>query len=389
MMDFLAKINTKLKMVLFLFILGVVPAGVMFLLLNTYDPETITPLLGLYLVVLIVGLFPAAHVLSDLMILRNVRQVNEYCQHIKQGDYLVPCDLPPDKGEEHDFLRLKRNIYWAGRIIANRETKLLEALRKIRSTQEQILESIEYASLIQNAMLPSGRILREAFKDHFIWWDPRDIVGGDTYWAARGGRGCFVGVIDCTGHGVPGAFVTLIVHSFLDKLSMDDNQGNPASVLQYINRRIRSILGQNSAKARTDDGLEAALCFIDPFEKKLTFSGANLPLFYRNNGQLKEIRGDRAGVGYSNVPLDFPYTNHQIELTSDMQFYVATDGLFEQVGGRKHLPLGKRKLKAMIDQVHPLPFSEQKTYLMKSLDDYMGEETRRDDLTVLGFSPRI
>ena len=85
-----------------------------------------------------------------MMILRNVREINEYCQQIKQGRYQVSFDLPPEKGEEHDFLRLRRNIYWAGEIIANREAKLYEALQKVRTTQAQILESIEYASLIQN-----------------------------------------------------------------------------------------------------------------------------------------------------------------------------------------------------------------------------------------------
>ena len=238
-------------------------------------------------------------------------------------------------------------------------------------------------------MLPSTQILHDVFHDHFIWWAPRDIVGGDTYWAARVGNGCFVGVIDCTGHGVPGAFVTLIVHSFLDKLSIDQTKGKPSLVLQYINRRIRSFLGQNQSQGRSENGLEAALCFIDPSERKLVFSGANLPLFYMEDGQLNEIKGDRAGVGFSNVPLDFPYTNHSIALREDMRFYVATDGLFEQVGGQKRLPLGKRKLKEMISRVHPLPFPEQKNQFQTFLGDYMGSEDRRDDLTVLGFSPRI
>ncbi|MBW2011614.1 MAG: SpoIIE family protein phosphatase [Deltaproteobacteria bacterium] len=388
-MDFLADADTKHKMILVIFVLAVMPAGIFFLLLNIYPSEEIVAYSGLYLVLLIIVLSPAASFFSDILVLRNIKKVNAYCRKAKQGIYQIPFDLPPEKGQENDFLRMKRNLYWMGQIIAKREAKLLDVLRELKNAQAKIVESIEYASLIQHSLLPSPRVLDDIFEDHFIWWEPRDVVGGDTYWAAKSREGYFAGVIDCTGHGVPGAFVTLIVHTLLEKIATAGSWNNPALVLQHLNQQMKAFLARNNSSPLVDDGFDAGLCFVNSGHDKMTFAGAGRPLFCGYDGKIHEIRGSRAGVAYSRVPEDTEYLNHTIEIQSGMRFYLATDGVTDQIGESNRLPFGKKKLKRLLSQTYSLPLKEQRLVLAESLEEYTGNESRRDDLTLLAFVPRM
>lgn len=385
-MAYLADMNTKYKVIFMFYAFAVAPAGVMLVFLSNHSSRELTPYVGLYLTALLIVQLPLIGVASSLLTQRNIEKINDYCRNVKQGVYETPFDLPPEKGDEHDFVRLKRNLYWMGRIIANREERLMEALQDLHAVQDRLMESIEYAGLIQRAVLPGPDVLNRSLLDYFIWWAPRDVVGGDAYWAVETENGCLAGVIDCTGHGVPGAFVTLIVNTFLDKAPTRNFDGNPAAVLRYMNRRLKSFLGRNGPESGSDDGLEAALCFISNDRKKLIFAGAGLSLFCELDGRIEEIRGDRAGVGYSHVPVDMRYTNREINARKGMRIYLATDGVYGQVGGAKRLPLGKSGFKQMISKHRALPFHEQKAGMIEDFKAYMGNEDRRDDLTVIGFS---
>jgi serine phosphatase RsbU (regulator of sigma subunit) len=383
-LDAAADTDTKLKMTAIVFMLAVIPAGVCLLLLNKYPSDEMTAYFGLYLVVLIIIHVPLSHFFSEILALRNIKKVNAYCGQAKLGVYRISFDLPPEKGEEHDFIRMKRNLYWMGQIIAERETKLMDALRDLKAAQAQIVESMEYAALIQYAMLPPSRLLEALFEDYFIWWEPRDMVGGDTYWVTRSGEGYFVGVIDCTGHGVPGAFLTLIVHTLLEKIADSGDWNDPARVLQYLNRRLRTFFARNGT---VDDGLDAAICFVDTNRHELLFAGASRPMLYSWRGKIHEIKGDRCGVGYARVAEGVTYTRHTVHIEPGMRFYLVTDGLTDQIGGDRNFPFGRKRLKDLLSQTASLPFEEQREVLREALEAYTGRQNRRDDLTLLGFCP--
>lgn len=377
--------DTKLKMVLIIFLVAVLPAGVFFLLLSMHPPEDMASCVGLYLVAMIIVHVPLANFFSEILALRNIRKVNAYCDSAKQGQYRIAFQLPPEKGEEHDFLRMKRNLYWMGQIIAERETKLFQALRELKTAQRAIVESIEYASLIQHSVLPSESLLDSVFRDYCIWWEPRDVVGGDTYWVCKSREGYFVGVIDCTGHGVPGAFVTLIVHTLLERISESGDWNDPSKVLQSLNRRLKAFFARNHSLPLVDDGFEAGLCFVHTARNQMVFSGAGRPLLYSLDREIHEIRGDRSGVGYARIGEDREYRNHTIDLHGGMRFYLTSDGVTDQIGEITCLPLGKKRFKHLLAQTVSLPLGEQKQVLKKSLDAYAGKEDRRDDLTLFGF----
>lgn len=328
-------------------------------------------------------LLPFTKVLSNIVALKHINEMNDHCNRLKRGDYSFVEELS-DEVEGHDFINLKRNMFWMGHAISAREKKLADAKSELAQAKHQIDESIEYASFIQRAFLPGTNRLRKFLPLSFLLWHQRDSVGGDSYWFKEWGDGFFIGVIDCTGHGVPGAFMTLIVQSLLDR-SATVQSASPAEVLGNMNRLIKEALGQDCKGSSSDDGMDCVLCYLNTATKKITFSGANSPLYISDSKGVRFIKGDRCGLGYVRSPDDFTFTDHELELCSGMRFYLTTDGIIDQVGGEKRFPFGKRRLMRFIEKNMDTPIFGQGEAIEKELIDYQGNEARRDDITVLGF----
>lgn len=258
-----------------------------------------------------------------------------------------------------------------------------------------VMESIGYASVIQKSfLLPSRDNMAAILDDYFIHWEPRDVVGGDYYFFTRYEDGFFAAVIDCTGHGVPGAFMTLIISAFLDHELTHEHRKDPAYMLSSLNLRIKRALSQSREASvrddtdmQSDDGLDAALCWVDFKARTLTFAGARTPLFYLLPGDadVNMLEGDRKGAGYADTPADYSWTNKTIPAAKDMRVYIATDGLTDQIGGEKHIAFGKRRFKQWILDHHQEPMCRQQEALAETLRVYQGDQIRRDDVTVFGF----
>ncbi len=283
----------------------------------------------------------------------------------------------------------------------------LDLVRMISKMQAQknhiVMESIGYASVIQRSYLRSSRDgMASTLKDHFVLWEPRDVVGGDYYYFSRFDDGFFVGVFDCTGHGVPGAFMTLIMASALDHVLTHENRQDPAAVLSTMNRMVKVSLGQvveqgdsdpgdgtaNAEKEmKSDDGMDAAFCWVNTQTHIMTYAGARTPiLLSRNNeGDIDIIEGDRQGVGYAGTPMDFRWGNKEIALQKNDCAYITTDGIPDQIGGERGIAFGKRRLKELLRSHRHLPMSEQRNALKEAFYAYQGAHTRRDDITLFGF----
>ena len=265
--------------------------------------------------------------------------------------------------------------------------QLQESQDRIAAANRQIMESIHYASRIQSAVLPSPRTLAMATADHFLIWEPRDIVGGDFYWFRQVDGGYLTVLGDCTGHGVPGAFMTLIVGGLLEQVVANAPPDDPAGMLGQLHRELQISLGQHRAEALAEDGLEAGVCFVNGSERRLVFAGAHLSLWCGAGGEAKEIRGDRPGLGFSRFGPDTVFTNVPIELGRGQAFYMTTDGLIDQVGGERRRPFGKRRLAQFVAEHHRRPMTDQASILGQMLQVHQGHEARRDDVAVLGFAP--
>lgn len=255
----------------------------------------------------------------------------------------------------------------------------------IRRALSIIRESVDYASNIQRSLLPVPKVLEELFRDHFVIWQPRDVVGGDFYWLRECERGRLLVVCDCTGHGVPGAFMTIIGTAALDQALTAHPDGEPSALLAYMNGFVRRTLLQDSDEGHADDGMEIGICRLEA--GRISFAGARFTLLaVDRQGGCRLIKGDRQGIGYRRCDPDARFTNHVIA-PGDDTYYLLTDGLVDQIGGEKRRAFGRRRLLRLLAGLQRLPMSEQKTAILESLGDYQGAEPRRDDVTVCGFRP--
>ncbi len=266
--------------------------------------------------------------------------------------------------------------------------KLSNTIYDLKVKNEQVLDSINCASKIQHSILPLEDEIREFLSDHFVLWKPRDIVAGDFFWFNKMRESFLIAIIDCTGHGVPGAFMTMMANSVLDRITSSQDYDNPALILKNLNIIIRRILGQNQPSndsRNVDQGMDMGICLVKPREKRIIYSGAKIPLFHVNNREIELIKGDRQSIGYRNSKDDFSYTNIELQIQPGHTFYLSSDGFIDQIGGDRDICLGKSKLKELLLLISGLPMSEQKNKLLEYFNSYKGDNVQLDDITIIGF----
>jgi serine phosphatase RsbU (regulator of sigma subunit) len=261
-----------------------------------------------------------------------------------------------------------------------------QALQDLREANTIVMESIEYARTIQEAMLPGKEELYKILKDCFVIWMPRDVIGGDFFWCESSGEGFAVAVGDCTGHGVPGAFMTAIACTTLNRVTHDIGFADPAAILTELNRLMKTVLNQHAPTSKSDDGLDIALCFVDKNREFLIFAGAGASLSYTAGDEVRQVKGDKQSIGYRSSSLDYCYTNQTIALDPGMAFYMMTDGLAQQTGGEKGLSFGRSRFTQFLREAGGKPFHVQQALLEERFRDYKSNEPQLDDVTVLGFT---
>lgn len=396
-LDALADIPVRRKTTALLFLFGVLcPLALLLVQLSEGEQSTRSALV-LYIVAMIVLLVPMASAVSHLMALRSIRTLNQQCQRLKMGVFALE-ELPPERGEEHEFLRLRRNLHWMGYALKSREDRLSSTVSTLAQAQQQIGESLDYASLIQRAFLPGpaelGAMLGAAggpqlrVAAHFLAGRQRESVGGDACWCKVVPDGFWVAIIDCTGHGVPGAFMTLIVHSLFERAYQNlgpVDEESPGALLSRVNRLIKEALGQTGGSALSDDGMDCSLCRVDLAAGRLVFAGAHGALYAVQGGEARVLKGGSKGAGYVRTGMDQVYADAVLPLEPGQRFYMTTDGLLDQVGGPKGLPFGRTRFFDFITTERALPLARQGLALLDLVDAYRGEEPQRDDITVMGF----
>ncbi len=271
--------------------------------------------------------------------------------------------------------------------LEEKKAEIEQTLAQLDKTNRMLVESIHYASKIQDALLPDKDALSDAIKDIHVCWKPLHVVGGDYFWLERIGDKCIIVIVDCTGHGVPGAFMTMVAASALDRILHDLKIFDPANILSQLDDMVRTRLKQDKPDSTSDDGLEAAVCVYNIQTKNLAYAGAGLPLISANNGEISEIRGTRTCLGYRSLPMRGPIETHNISVENGMSFYMLTDGVPDHMGGKPRRLLGRKHLHGIILKNHTLPMEEQMMKIQHALKEYSGSEPRRDDMTLIGFTP--
>lgn len=271
--------------------------------------------------------------------------------------------------------------------VVQKTAELRDRYDELKSANEKIMQSIQYAERIQHSLLPETPEM-DRLLNNFVIWQPRDIVGGDLYLFEKCAQGYLVAIMDCTGHGVPGAFVTMIVGSSFKTILKDSAADDPAALLSALNTHVKNALHQKGqGSLSSDDGLDAAICFINMEKQTLTFAGARIPLWMSHQGEILEIKGDKQSLGYIRSDPAFRFTNHELPLTPGAVYYLATDGIIDQIGGPARLPFGKKRLFKVLLTHQQLALDGQRERLLTTFEEYMQSEERRDDLSVIAFMP--
>ena len=276
--------------------------------------------------------------------------------------------------------------------IKERTKELKNEKLKIEIIHKHIRDSIKYAALTQGALIPDNKVFRKYFQDYFAIWHPKDTVGGDIYLfeELRHDDECLIMVIDCTGHGVPGAFVTMLVKAIERQIVTEINNDkeaivSPAKILGIFNQNMKQLLKQECEESISNVGFDGGIIYYNKKDKILKFAGAETPLFYVKDDKLKMIKGDRYSVGYKKCSFDYEYKEHIIEVKDGMQFYLTTDGYLDQNGGEKGFCFGKKRFQKLIQEYHMETLADQQEVFLNELSEYQDDYETNDDVTLISF----
>jgi ligand-binding sensor domain-containing protein/serine phosphatase RsbU (regulator of sigma subunit) len=255
---------------------------------------------------------------------------------------------------------------------------------------KNITDSINYAKRIQMAIMPQSSHFRELFPESFVFYKPKDIVSGDFYWMNQKNDKIFFAVVDCTGHGVPGAFMSVIGYELLRNIINVKGIEKPSEILNQLNMDFSTIFNPGSDRDFAfRDGMDIGFCVIDRKNARLEFAGAFSPLYLVRNNTVIEIKGNRFSVGLMEDLIDEKFENHFIQLHKGDMIYLFSDGYPDQFGGEEGKKFKYRRFRHLLLNIHSLPASRQEELLNQSIIQWMGDHEQVDDILVLGIRPGI
>lgn len=268
----------------------------------------------------------------------------------------------------------------------DRKNREIEQQKKtVEEKNTEITSSIEYAKRIQDAMMPSMAEIHTTLPDSFVFYRPKEIVSGDFYWYAKDDDRSYIAAVDCTGHGVPGAFMSMIGNDHLNQIVNVEHCRMPDQILNRLHHEIQVTLKQKHGVTDIHDGMDIALCVINHKQKKLYFSSANRYLYQVRNKELTEIKGDHFNIGGIMHEDVRHYDLHEIDLQKGDAFYIFSDGVSDQFGGERGKKFGYLRLKEMLLSMHDRPMEKQRDLYEKTITEWMGDDDQIDDLLLIGI----
>jgi serine phosphatase RsbU (regulator of sigma subunit) len=262
---------------------------------------------------------------------------------------------------------------------------LEEAYRVIESYIGKITDSIQYAERIQEALLPSLEVTKPFFTDAFCFFKPKDFVSGDFYWVAKKNGVIYFAVADCTGHGVPGAFMSIIGMDMLNQAINQHSITEPAKILNYLNIELPLKMNLHEDEMVLKDSMDIAVCCFDPSSLALTFSGALIPLTICRNGEIIEEKPSPISLGISRRVYTKPFEQKTVQLQSNDWVFLYTDGFIDQFGGEKNRKFLKKHFVTLLGTIAQSSGSQFKETLEKTFKSWKGNVEQTDDVLVLGL----
>ena len=337
------------------------------------------------LVVLLVGFGYAV----EKLVLQPVRKLQRSASAMAQGDFSISLP-PPSLDELGDLSRafgtmatqIRSNTEELEHKVQARTQALEDASRDIARAYQQINDSIDYASLIQRSILPSRQMTQLLGLQQFVLWRPRDVVGGDFYIFRPEGARYLVGVVDCAGHGVAGALMTMLARSALDHAMNLVGIASPAAILSHTDTTMRALLQHGDLPRAIATNMDVGLAYVDTDTRTLRYSGAKINLYLCDGQEVQEIKGGRRAIGDRRQG---SYTDTEIAMRAGVTYYLTTDGFLDQAGGDLGYGFGNTRFAQLLLQHAQLPMEQQAAALSQVLDGYQGSYPQRDDITLLSF----
>ena len=262
------------------------------------------------------------------------------------------------------------------------ERKMIEL--EIQNKNKKITESINYAKRIQNAILPNSRVINKALPDSFILYKPRDVVSGDFPWFVQMKDEIFIAAVDCTGHGVPGALLSLIGYFLLNDIVRSRKITEPGKILDMLDEGVTTTLRQDE-DATTKDGMDIALCKINLSKREVEYAGAHRPLYVMKNGVMNEVKGNKFPIGGGIFKNQTNFTNTRIKLDKGDSIYFSSDGFPDQFGGEEGRKFGPRRVREIVEQVHTSSMSNAMNIFDQQWEGWRGNTKQTDDVLLIGI----
>jgi serine phosphatase RsbU (regulator of sigma subunit) len=288
----------------------------------------------------------------------------------------------------HALLKMRTELRENERVL---EAKVIERTEEVVRQKEEIerqsgklevlykhvTDSIRYAKRLQDAILPPARFVKELLPDSFVLFKPKDIVSGDFYWLNKKSGRVLVAAVDCTGHGVPGAFMSLLGNNMLNQVVKENELLSAGDVLNKLNSLAAATISQKSEDGAIRDGMDLTLCILD-------YAGANNPLYYFRDGKYNEVKADKFPIGYYSEEAK-SFVSHRMDIRKGDIFYIFSDGYSDQFGGPKGKKFMVNQFRSMLARIHNLPMNEQKEILNQTIETWKGGLEQVDDILVIGF----
>lgn len=328
-------------------------------------------------------------------LIHALKETKEFAERLGSGDFSATYTPL----SEHDTLgyallkmrddlamnerELEQKVQERTAEVVRQKEEIEKQSRRIQELYSEVTSSIRYARRLQDAILPPAKIVEKLLPDSFIYYRPKDIVSGDFYWITEKNKHIFVAAVDCTGHGVPGAFMSIVGYNHLNQTIVETNGGTPAEILNLLNKHITEALHQKDGETR--DGMDIAMIKLDSKRKYVEFSGANNPLYIVRNQQIQEIKGNKFPIGsyYENEVKEF--TNHKVALQKDDMIYIFSDGYADQFGGDKGKKLMYKNFRNILLEISMHPCDKQQHILDRYFQEWKGNHEQVDDVLVIGI----
>lgn len=264
------------------------------------------------------------------------------------------------------------------------ELALKQKNRELNLQQIETKQSFEYARRLQAAILPDISVLGSWFNGAFVFYKPKDIIGGDYYYFHKSGNKVFVVAVDCTGHGVPGALLSIVANSLIKEVILNQAAGEPADLLFKLDNELHNVINSKKDAEINYDGMDAAIGIIDTESYTLSFSGAFRPLLLTRRNQILEYNASRYPIGFY-ADIEKKFVSHTIQLEKGDELFFFTDGFCSQFGGEENKKFNRRRFRELLLFVQSLEIDEQESFLNYSLNNWRQNESQTDDILILGL----